>query len=290
MSDERPVDAHETRAKDAVRDLPAPAADPAFRARMRREFVSGTLTPAPRLLPPVPRPVMFARAAMALAAAAFVVVFALDRAPRWEVTSWEGGGVTVDGRAVPAGDAAALAARLHPGAKVVTDGGTQLALRGGKVMALVAIPGTDFTLPATPHRWTSRAVEGAIERGEIRITTGPAFRGARLTIVTREAHVLVNGTTFAVIREPDGTCVCLYEGHVRMGPVGGQMTPLEPGNRRFVYNDGRPELVEPLPGGERMKLRMLRDAERVPLHRPSGAPADTGAAVLPDSVSAPPAP
>jgi hypothetical protein len=282
MNDERPVDAHEARAKDAVRGLPAPAADPAFRARLRGGFTSGTLAPAPRLLPqPLPRPLAFARAAMARAAAAFVVLFALDRAPGWQVTAWDGGAVTVDGQAVPAGDASALAARLHPGARVATAEGTQLALRGGDVMALVAIPGTEFTLPATPRRWTSRAVQGGIEHGEIRITTGPAFRGARLTIVTREAHVLVNGTTFAVIREPDGTCVCLYEGHVRMGPVGGQMTPLEPGNRRFVYNDGRPELVEPLPGGERMKLRMLRDAEQVPLGRPAGAPADTGAAVPP---------
>lgn len=284
MNDEnRNVDGEQAHARDAVRGLSAPAPDPAFRARLRREFTAGTLAARARRVVPLPawRRPAFVPAALA-AAAALVAVFALGRAPRWELTAWDGGGaVTVDGREVTAGDGAALLAALHPGARVTTSAGTQLALRGGRDLAIVATPNSAFALPALPGRWWSRALAAGVDTGEVRFTTGAGFHGAKLMVATGEAHVLVTGTTLAVIRDAHGTCVCLYEGHLRMGRVGGDMEPLDPGNRRVIYRDGRPNLQQPLEPGERMKLRMLRDAERAPLGRAGGAPADTGAAVPP---------
>jgi ferric-dicitrate binding protein FerR (iron transport regulator) len=76
--------------------------------------------------------------------------------------------------------------------------------------------------------------------GEIRIATGPDFRGARLTIATPEARVEVTGTTLAVIREPAGTCVCVMQGNVRVGAGSGAMERIEAGRRIYVFNDGRP--------------------------------------------------
>jgi len=86
---------------------------------------------------------------------------------------------------------------------------------------------------------------GEVRHGEIRVTTGPAFHGARLHVQTPEATVVVTGTTLAVICEPIGTCVCVYDGEVGVGAKGDRMEPVVTGRRRFVFNDGRsPESAE----------------------------------------------
>jgi ferric-dicitrate binding protein FerR (iron transport regulator) len=79
----------------------------------------------------------------------------------------------------------------------------------------------------------------------MRVTTGASFKGARLSLVTPEAAIEVTGTTLAVICEPTGTCVCVHEGVVRVGPRGGDMLAVPAGRRRYIFNDGRaPELAE----------------------------------------------
>jgi hypothetical protein len=42
---------------------------------------------------------------------------------------------------------------------------------------------------------------------------------------------------------------------------------VEAGTRRFVFNDGRPPRVEPIPPDELMKLTMLRDLAATHLAR-----------------------
>ena len=62
--------------------------------------------------------------------------------------------------------------------------------------------------------------------------------------------------------EPAGTCVCVYDGVVKVGPMGGSMEPVSSGRRRFVFNDGRaPESAEIRPM-EITKLGMFRDSRR----------------------------
>ena len=115
-------------------------------------------------------------------------------------------------------------------------------------IAVQVTGGSRATLPEAPGRWFGRNVTGRLERGELRITTGSRFAGAHLAIHTPETAVMVTGTTLAVIREDAGTCVCVLEGHVHVGPPAGVMEDVAPGRRRFVFNDGRaPEMAEMRP-------------------------------------------
>jgi ferric-dicitrate binding protein FerR (iron transport regulator) len=96
-------------------------------------------------------------------------------------------------------------------------------------------PGTDLTLPASAGRWFGRATRASVANGEVRITTGTGFHGARLAVETPEAMVQVTGTTLAVICEPTGTCVCVLEGSVRVAAqAGGAGVPVSEGHRRYV--------------------------------------------------------
>jgi ferric-dicitrate binding protein FerR (iron transport regulator) len=275
MSDEHRPDSPEARARERVRELPAPAADPAVRARLRRGFVAGTLAPSGiRAVPADPGartrrgPTRLRWLAPLAAAAVLLVVLALNQPPAWRLAGVSGeGSVTIDGRRVAAVDHGALRRRLRPGARIVTGDDVELTLRGGGAMTLVAIPRTEFELPALPRRWLDRTGRGRVLMGEIRGVTGAAFSGT-LNILTPEAHVQVTGTTFAVIRDSTGSCVCVLEGHVRIGPVGGELRAVGAERRRLIHRDGTVH-EEPIPPPERMKLGMLRDQARA-----AGEPAD----------------
>jgi hypothetical protein len=58
--------------------------------------------------------------------------------------------------------------------------------------------------------------------------------------------VEVLGTTIAVIEADFGTCVCVYEGTVKFGPLSGQLETVPEGKRKIIYNDDRPPLLEDL--------------------------------------------
>lgn len=256
----------EARAREALRGLPPAIAGAAFRARLKREFTAGTIAaPAAGAAPASGRrrPLAAWFAVPAAAAAAVALVLAFNLPPAWEVVSMTGaGGVTADGVAIAPGDLEALARRVRPGVRLEVARDAEVMLRGGAALTLVATPGSAIRVPSLPARWFARAARGAVEWGELRISTGPRFPGARLTIVTDEAVVEVRGTTCAVIREPAGTCVCLLEGHARIGARGAAGHPVGEGQRRLIHRDGRPPLDEPISASERMKLQRLRDAAR----------------------------
>lgn len=245
MSAERPesLTPEQARAREAVRGLPAPPADAAFRARLKRDFVAGAIE-VPRVLTlPVPwyrRPAFRLALVPAAAAVLVAVVSVTDRGPGWSVMTARGGAVTVDGTPVELTNRASLTSALHPGARLSLPAGAELELASAAGLVVQVTPGTEVTLPATPGRWMHRRVSGALHHGEIRVTTGSAFAGARLHVLTPEASVEVTGTTLAVICEPTGTCVCVYDGVVKMGPHGSDMEPVPQGRRRYVFNDGRP--------------------------------------------------
>lgn len=251
MSDRpEPLTPDQERARAALLGLEAPPARPEFRKALARDFASGAFA-EPRTAPahdvgrargpswwswPVLR---WALAPVAMTALAIALVIG-DRGARWEVMSASGTGIAVvDDRPIPMAHLDDLRRALHAGARlrVPEDSEIEIASRGN--LAFHVAPGTDLTLPPAPGRWFDRSVESEIRSGEMRVTSGSGFHGARLTIRTPEAMVRVTGTTFAVIREPAGTCVCVLEGTVVVGTGGGAMVEVPKGERRFVFNDGR---------------------------------------------------
>ncbi len=249
-----PLTATERKARDLVRSLPRSEAAPEFRERLRHAFVHGTLSgPAPRWTRP--------RAVSAVMIPAAVVVVALlawlGRPPEWKLVALHGHGeVVVDGHVYAA---TAVAAKLAPGARVQLRGNVELELQGAGNLALQLIPGTEVTLPGLPGRWFPRRVIASVWGGEVRIVTGPRFRGAVLRIVTPEADIEVTGTTLAVIRDSTSTCVCTFAGSVQMAPIGGMPEAVIAGKRRFLYNDGRSPALVDIDAMENMKLQMFQD-------------------------------
>lgn len=231
----------ERRARQALLDLPRPRASVSFRARLKRDFVSGAIAAPARLAPTPMRP---ARGWMTLAPIAAALVLSgvlLNRGPQWTVASTSGSGIAVvDGQPILLTHREALGRALKHGGTVRLSAGTALVLLAPGQMAIEIAAGSEATVPTAAGRWLGRRILATVRSGEIRITTGRAFKGARLAVSTPEASLEVTGTTLAVIRESVGTCVCVMEGRVMMGPRDSPMAPIESGRRRFVFNDGRP--------------------------------------------------
>lgn len=114
--------------------------------------------------------------------------------------------------------------------------------------------------PAAPPAVRERA-RAAFLDGEIRATSGTRPLPFRLRVATEEAVVSLAGTTFAVIRDDEATCVCLYQGAIHVLARGeASPTPVAVRTRRYIYRDGRPSAEEPLSDMECMKLEMLLQA------------------------------
>lgn len=262
----------ERRARDAVRDLPPVTADPAFRKRLEESFRTGRFPAHARRIVPLPGfrrgPVAWI-AVPAAAAAALAIALLLNQGPSWTLTGFEGGGnVVVDGRPIPMTHAAELDRALRGGARVVVPEGAELHLASADRMMIVATAGTEFVLPSTPGRWYGRTVDAFVGHGTLRVSTRPGFTGSRLVVTTPEAKIEVSGSTLAIICEEAGTCVCVLDGAVEVGPLAGDMEQVPGGMRRFVFTDGSTEMGEMRPM-ERVKLTEFRDrASRV-----SGGPA-----------------
>lgn len=218
--------------RGALSQAPAPPADAAYRARLKDAFVTGAIDGGedPRVVR-LPRPwfVRPAFAASLAAAAALVVVFGIaNRGPAWEIEAAEGGGT-----------------------------GYRLTGR----LAMEASPGTEVDVPRRPGRWIGRDIELTARSGVIRITTGPEFPGTTLRVHTPEADVVVTGTTLAVIMEPEGTCVCVYEGSIQMGARGGEMMGVSSGDRCFMFNDGRPPEHGDIRPAEKLNLAAFQETK-----------------------------
>jgi hypothetical protein len=299
------------RARDLLKHLEAPRADREFRARLKEEFVAGSLgerreaparsTPTREAKPddgprrggigPVPddepdlarqhprprpsRPEPHARpsarpaapprrmfrfpkptrprfAAVLAAAAAITVAIGIvgNRGAQWRLLQVAGTGyIQADGEIIPIERLNLLAERLHPGVEIVVPPSASIDIAAGSDLAMEILPGTSFTVPPAPPRWFMRRSELYARGGEIRVTTGPTFQGAKLELHTPDAMVQVTGTTLAVIMEPTGTCVCVLEGEVMVGARGvsagpegsggGSMMPVTSGHRGYVFRDGR---------------------------------------------------
>lgn len=233
--------------RDAVRGLSHPRPDDAFRARLRHEFVSGRI--GRRRGFPAPQP-WFLRAPLLAPVAAGLVCVALlaaNRGPDWRLVATAGAGrVVVDGVEFAPGDRAGIAARIGRGARVTVQGATTLDLVAPGVAAVTLSPGADMTLSSAPNRFWWRGMSAQLAAGHVYFSTGRTFAGAHLDVRTPHATVRAVGTSFAVLCEPTGTCVCVMQGHVTVGgrdAVPGVGTVVPHGMRRVVHADQAAETL-----------------------------------------------
>lgn len=234
--------------RDAVRELSRPAAEPAFRERLKREFVAGSIPErTEKALPPRRSGRLLRRSRLTLLAAAALLLFAVlvgnrGPAPRLLAVGDEGT-VTVDGRAIPAARREELAAALRPGARVELSEGAVLDVHYPGSMVWRFEEGTTATLPGSPGRWFDRAVECDVATGEAGVRTGPDFPGARLTIRTGEGMIVLTGTLVSVFRNDEVTCVCVQEGVASIGVDENDLEPVPAGKRKVMFRDGSPPTI-----------------------------------------------
>jgi hypothetical protein len=262
-----------------LHELPGTPADPEFRERLRRNFVSGAVGAPRHGQGGHRRPTTGWLRGLGLAAAA-VALLAIGlsllrprteaEAPRWSThaSGAQASRIRIGDRVLtlPA-DTREFAAALDAGIAFTIEDTLTLDLVLGRLMSVQVTPGTSVRLPARSPGTQSLA--GDLLAGEIRVSTGPDFAGRTLSFHATGAEVLVRGTTFAVIRGADSTCVCVYEGRVDIHPDSGAAAPLDAG-LRWIHADGAPEArTEPITPMEAMKLQMFRDAA-IERTRPAG--------------------
>lgn len=243
IGEEIAADSPQGRARDAVRELPTVPADEGFRSRLRQDFIAGTLAPRLRV---VRTPWAGAALWVPLAAAAALVLVALgiQRPLDWQVVRLEGvGKLTIDGRAVGVTQSAEIDRLLRHGGHLVLpdDAGLDLVAPGQLAVSLHG--GTDIVVPSGAGGLGPRHMRAQVLMGNAYFETGPRFHGSSLDVETPEATAHVVGTSFAVLRQPHGTCVCVMEGRVR---VTHRLQPRDvvdvpAGLRRMCYDDSESE-------------------------------------------------
>lgn len=266
------MEPEERRAAEAVRGLSAPRPDAAYRARLQREFVAGSLTSpwvAGTISPHAeehPRGMWDSLLVPAVAAVLVVAGLLFNRGPGWQVLGVTGtGSAQVNGRTIALDRPEEIGRAIRDGARVHLPPGVSMTVSAPGRMAVEITPETEAELSAPPARWLGRLASARVAQGEIRITTGERFHGARFEVTTPEARVEVRGTTLAVICEPTGTCVCVMDGVVRVGAHGQPMVDVPAGRRRYVFHDGRPPEQAEMRPIERVKLGEMME------HRPAQA-------------------
>ena len=261
MSNRSRIDTLTERVQRALQRAQRPVADASYRSRLRAAFVSRSIPErrATRSWPLLRAPWPRVAASLIAAAAAMIVVLLSNAGPAWRLRTASGSGsLRVDGRVLDLASSDEISRALHGGARIELPADAQLDLELPGVAVFQLVGGSRLVLPANPGRWFTREVTGSLDTGEVRITTGPRFHGTRLAVDTPEMRAIVTGTTLAVLRQPDASCVCVLEGAVVMSGHASAPDTVHAGFRRQVFRDGRAPLLEPIRPMEIMKLQMLR--------------------------------
>jgi ferric-dicitrate binding protein FerR (iron transport regulator) len=137
-----------------------------------------------------------------------------------------------------------------------------LQARLGDRLVVRVLPGSRIALPRGPGRLFGHHRTLRVEEGGLFASTGGRGLGFELDVASPCAVTTVRGTTFAVLRIPHGTCVCLLEGEIRLRTDAGDEVTVEAGHRVQVFDDGREPRREALVGQERAMLETLRLASR----------------------------
>jgi hypothetical protein len=219
-----PLDEQQLRARASVRGLSRPEARAEFRESLRASFMDSAQRPLRARRGWAPRPWQL------LAAAAVFVFFSMNRPAAWRVIGSEGvAQVLVDGRLVPVDR---LQEELRPGRRLQLPGPGRLDLASAGTLFFQLEDRIELTLPRSPARWIGRRVDATVAgSGRLRVMTGDAFAGARLSMRSEIAEWEVTGTCFTVIANEGLLCLCVLEGDVRACPPGMAMTPIPSGQR-----------------------------------------------------------
>ena len=177
-------------------------------------------------------------------------LWGLNPLPGPQILGLEGAGrVLVDGREFSAADRAGLDQALRAGSRVELGPEVTLDLIYPGSMAMRLEAGTEMTLPGRPGRWFHRSVEADLPLGELSLRTGPRLKGGQVLVSTPEGLTTVRGTLISVFRNPDVTCVCLFEGSASVAVGGQDLGRLDPQKRWVMFSDGsEPALMAIEPG------------------------------------------
>ena len=241
--------------------LPRAAASFEARQRARTAFMAGAVQADATQADAPPKRAEKRRsrwAAMLMAAALGVLAVALygwQSADQWVVLdAVEAGGITVEGRSVAVGES-------FGSGSVVVAAGSELELQLGHHLRVRLLAGTQLELPSGPGRWFGIDRTLKLDSGEIYGTSGGQKLDYDLAFVTDELSARMTGTTFAVFRTDEASCVCLWVGGIDVtSSAGGEVVTLEPRSRVWIYRDGRAPEVLPLSDMETMKLQMTDEA------------------------------
>jgi ferric-dicitrate binding protein FerR (iron transport regulator) len=259
----------ERQLQQSVRDLGEVRANDAFRAKLREQFVTGEFaetaetptaeTPAaetPKIveLPPQRRSRRrFLAVLPAMAAVLAIVIFSGDD-PEWKMADVRGiGTVTVNSQTVDVTDSDAVANLIVPSARISVPEGVQLDVVLDGVMVVGVAGPADFTLPDNPDG-DEYAYAATVHRGEFRIKTGPKFPGSEVLILTSEGRIEITGTTIAVYKNDEVTCVCVLEGTALIGKDGDHMDAISAGMRKVMFADGSDPAIIPIEPGHKAGL------------------------------------
>jgi ferric-dicitrate binding protein FerR (iron transport regulator) len=167
--------------------------------------------------------------------------------------------VTVDGKPFALDGREALAGALHEGAHLEVPADATLEIVASNTIAFRLAPGSDLRLPAGRRGVWQRILDARITRGIVLVATGPSFRGERMEIAAPEGRIAVSGTTFSIICNDQGTCVCVLDGRVGVAPsTGSKWQGVNPGWRRLFPRAPAKAMVDRLRPEERAALTEFR--------------------------------
>jgi ferric-dicitrate binding protein FerR (iron transport regulator) len=261
---QRDLSFEESRALEALSRLEMPRSSPVAREAAREAFLASSQ--ASRSARPTSRRLRWFAVAAAVVGVAAVAVYGSLSTGTWTVTDVLEAS-RIEGPTITLEKGSSLS-----GGTVSTGEGAELELQLEQALRLRLLNHTRVDLPTAPGRWWAKSRTLKLTAGELYGTTGGRPLGFSLTIETPEATAELTGTTFAVFRTEEATCVCLYKGSIQVTPRReGPAVRVPPERRVFVYRDGRSPSVEPLTDMERAKLEMTAQGGLLP-HLPAKNP------------------
>lgn len=271
MNDDRRHDSNqpfgedEARALDALVRLPGAKPSAAAREQARVVFMTGGAAGSDTS-DVVPRPRTNRRRWMSLMMAAVLGVLAVVWFGSMPTQEWIVLDVVNPTGVTGTDGAPSVGSRVSGGQLVTTGPESELEIQLGDQLRFRMIAGTTLDLPRAPGRWFGRGRELQLTAGEIYGTSGGKKLDFDLVFSTGELQAQLIGTTFAVFRTDDASCVCLWEGGISVVPLVGTTTPvnLDEKKRVWIYKDGRAPEILPLSDMEIMKLQMIHESGLAP--------------------------